>query len=141
MQFSSDFIIGFPGETQKDFDDTMDLAAQVGFVQAYSFKYSPRPGTPGAEMPNQIDEEIKTKRLYHFQELINRQQLAYNQSCEGQIMPVIFERNGKRPGQAIGRTPFMQSVYVHNLPLEHYGKLLSVKIKGGYANSLEGELA
>lgn len=139
MQFSSDFIIGFPGETQSDFDDTMDLARQVGFVQAYSFAYSPRPGTPGADMENQIDEETKAKRLQAFQALINSQQLAFNESCVGQVMEIIPDRPGKREHQMIGRSPYMQSVYVNNLPTECIGTLIPVKIIHGYANSLEGK--
>lgn len=140
IQFSSDFIIGFPGETQSDFDDTMDLARQVGFVQAYSFVYSPRPGTPGAEMDHQVDDETKAKRLQDFQALIHRQQLAFNQSCEGKIMEIIPDRPGKRDGQMIGRSPYMQSVYVQDIPPEYAGKLVPVKIIHGYANSLEAEL-
>ena len=140
MQFSSDFIIGFPGETQSDFDDTMDLAQKVGFVQAYSFTYSPRPGTPGAEMKDQIDEAVKNKRLQTFQQLINGQQLAFNESCAGKIMDIIPDRPGKREGQMIGRSPYMQSVYVRDLPEDSIGKLVTVKIIHGYANSLEGEV-
>lgn len=140
MQFSSDFIIGFPGETDADFEATLDLAKQVNFIQGYSFKYSPRPGTPGAEMENQVSEEIKTQRLAIFQKQINAQQLAFNESCVGQIMEILPDRPGKQSEQLIGRTPFMQSVYVKNMPVDLLGKLVSVKIIGGYPHSLQGEL-
>lgn len=140
MQFSSDFIIGFPGETEADFEDTMDLAQKVNFVQAYSFKYSPRPGTPGAQMQDQVPEDVKTKRLHAFQALIEQQQKLFNESCVGQIMEVLPDRPGKYQGQYIGRSPYMQSVHIENMPLEALGNIIRVKIIEAHEHSLKGEL-
>jgi tRNA-2-methylthio-N6-dimethylallyladenosine synthase len=140
MQFSSDFIIGFPGETEQDFEDTMDLARRVGFTQAYSFNYSPRLGTPGADMDNQIDEDVKNERLERFQSLINEQQLKFNEQCIGKIMPVLFDGEGKREGQITGRSPYMQSVQVNDAPAGLIGTIANVKITFAGPNSLRGEL-
>jgi tRNA-2-methylthio-N6-dimethylallyladenosine synthase len=139
MQFSSDFIIGFPNESEEDFADTMDLAKQVNFVQGYSFCYSPRLGTPGADMENQIDEEIKKERLQRFQALINQQQLEYNQSCVGKTMPVLFDGKGKKEGQLIGRSPYMHSVIVEASE-DLIGKIVDVEIIEGSPNSIKGVL-
>ncbi len=140
MQFSSDFIIGFPGETEEDFQDTIDLARQVNFIQSYSFKYSPRPGTPGAEMDNQVAEDVKLERLHRLQAQITTQQLAFNQSCVGKIMEIIPEKSGRMAGQLAGKTVYMQSVYIKDAPENILGQFIKVKILNGYANSLEGEL-
>jgi tRNA-2-methylthio-N6-dimethylallyladenosine synthase len=140
MEFSSDFIIGFPGETDKDFEDTLDLAKRVNFTQAYSFKYSPRPGTPGAEMDNHVPEHIKDERLQIFQAQINQQQLDYNQSCVGKVMPVLFDRKSKREGQIIGRSPYMQSVHIHDPQGVYLGKTADIRITEAQPNSLAGEL-
>lgn len=141
MQFSSDFIIGFPGETEKDFEDTLDLARTVGFSQAYSFKYSPRPGTPGADMENQIPEEIKDERLQRFQALIAEQQLAFNESCIGKIMPVLFDRDGRRDRQIVGKTPYMQSAHLLVPDNESLiGQIREVKITKALPYSLACEL-
>ncbi len=141
MQFSSDFIIGFPGETEQDFADTLDLARSVGFSQAYSFMYSPRPGTPGAEMENQLPEEVKYERLQRFQSLINQQQLKFNQSCEGLMMPVLFDRSGRREEQLVGKSPYMQSVHITPGNENIFGKIVDVKISKGMNFSLAGEVA
>jgi tRNA-2-methylthio-N6-dimethylallyladenosine synthase len=140
MQFSSDFIIGFPGETEADFEDTMDLAKRVGFTQAYSFNYSPRLGTPGADMENQIDEDIKNERLSRFQALINQQQLEFNEQCIGKVLPVLFDGKGKLEGQISGRSEYMQSVLVNDAPDSLIGTIANVKITFGGPNSLRGEL-
>lgn len=140
MQFSSDFIIGFPGETEQDFEDTMDLARVVGFSQAYSFAYSPRPGTPGADMENQVPEEVKYERLQRFQALIAEQQLQFNKTCEGMVMPVLFDRPGRRDEQVNGKTPYMQSVHVTPGDVDVFGKILDVKITRAMPFSLSGEL-
>ncbi len=137
MQFSSDFIIGFPGETDQDFEDTMDLARRVGFVQGYSFKYSPRPGTPGADMDDQVPEEVKNERLQRFQALVNEQQLAYNKSCIGKVMPVLFEKPAKYAGQIVGRSEYMQSVTVEGGE-ELIGRIADVEVTAGRGNSLGG---
>jgi tRNA-2-methylthio-N6-dimethylallyladenosine synthase len=111
IALSSDFIVGFPGETDADFADTMALVRAVGYAQAYTFKYSPRPGTPAAEMENQVPEAVKAARLEELQTEIARQQQAFNEQSVGRKMAVLFERTGARPGQLIGRSPYMQAVY------------------------------
>lgn len=137
MQFSSDFIIGFPGETDQDFADTLDLAKRVNFTQAYSFKYSPRPGTPGAEMENQVPEDIKDERLQIFQAQINSQQIKFNEESVGKIMPVLFDRKGRKEGQLIGKTPYMQSVHVDDAgDIMH--KIVDVNLVEARPNSLSG---
>ncbi|HUX79643.1 MAG TPA: tRNA (N6-isopentenyl adenosine(37)-C2)-methylthiotransferase MiaB, partial [Alphaproteobacteria bacterium] len=137
IALSSDFIVGFPGETDKDFEDTMDLVRQVGFAQAYSFKYSPRIGTPGALMENQIPEEIKTERLARLQELLNAQHQAINEACVGQTLSVLLDRRGKQDGQLLGKTPGLQSVHI-DAPSRLYGECVDVKIEKASANSLTG---
>lgn len=147
LALSSDFIIGFPGETDQDFADTMDLIERVKFSSAYSFKYSPRPGTPAANLTGQIHESVKDFRLQNLQNLITTQQQEFNRSFTGQVIPVLFERAGNKTGQIMGRSPHMQSTYVQ-LPPEKsaaiiprlIGKTLDVRISGGYSGSLSGEL-
>jgi len=138
MAFSSDFIVGFPGETEEDFEDTLRLVETVGFASAYSFQYSPRPGTPAAEKASQLPEKVKYDRLQRLQTLLNAQQEHYNQQTLGRVVPVLFDRSGKREGQALGKTPAMQSVYVDGAS-ELKGQLVEVTITGAYANSLRGE--
>lgn len=135
MQFSSDFIVGFPGETDKDFEDTMDLVRRVGFTQAYSFKYSPRPGTPGAEIKEQVPEHIKDERLQELQKLLNTQQLDFNAQCVGRVLPVLLEKKGKHPGQLVGKTPFMQSVHITSESAK-IGQIIDVTIDSAGPNSL-----
>jgi tRNA-2-methylthio-N6-dimethylallyladenosine synthase len=137
--FSSDFIIGYPGETDEDFADTMDLVRAVGFASAYSFKYSPRPGTPAADKP-QLPEDVKDARLAMLQALITRQQQAFNQRTIGLTLPVLFDRPGKFPGQLRGRTPYMQSLYVEASE-QLLGQLVPVTLTGAYANSVSGHMA
>jgi len=140
LALSGDFIVGFPGETEQDFEDTMQLIRDVNYAQAYSFKYSPRPGTPAAAQEAQmIPEEVKSERLARLQALLNEQQLAYNRSFEGKTVPVLLEREGKREGQLIGRSPYMQSVYVQS-PTHRIGRVADVIIDEGNANSLRGTL-
>jgi tRNA-2-methylthio-N6-dimethylallyladenosine synthase len=114
IAFSSDFIVGFPGEQDKDFEDTLDLIRQVNFAQAYSFKYSPRPGTPASSMAVQVAEDVRDARLSVLQELLWKQQRAYNDASVGTTVPVLLDRVGHRAGQLGGRTPHMQSVYVES---------------------------
>jgi tRNA-2-methylthio-N6-dimethylallyladenosine synthase len=140
MQFSSDFIIAFPGETERDFEDTLDLAKRVGFAQGYSFVYSYRPGTPAADMDSMVPADVAYERLQRFQAQVNAQQLAYNEQCVGQTMPVLFDGHGKRPGQILGRSPCMQSVYVENGSEALIGTIANVKIMKAGPNSLGGEL-
>ncbi|CAM5772226.1 tRNA-2-methylthio-N(6)-dimethylallyladenosine synthase [Labrys miyagiensis] len=112
MAFSSDFIVGFPGESDADFEATLRLIEEVSYVSAYSFKYSPRPGTPGAGMADQIDEEVKAERLARLQSLTEGQQKAFNHASIGRTMDVLFDRKGKHPGQIAGRSPYLQAVQV-----------------------------
>ena len=137
IALSSDFIVGFPGETDKDFEDTMNLVRQVGYAACYFFKYSQRPGTPAAIDEKQIPENVKEERLARLQALIVEQQLAFNQQSVGKIMPVLFDRDGKFEGQLIGKSPYMQSVYV-TAGDNMRGKIVDVEITGAYQNSLSG---
>lgn len=141
MEFSSDFIIGFPGETDDDFKQTLDLAMEVNFIQAYSFKYSERPGTPAAEMTDKVPEDIKNERLQIFQAQINKQQLEYNQKTIGKIVPVLLDKKGKFAGQLLGKSAHMQSVYVSNVSEELSGTIANVKISTAKQNGIGGELA
>jgi tRNA-2-methylthio-N6-dimethylallyladenosine synthase len=141
LALSSDFIVGFPGETDADFAETLRLVGDVGYAQAYSFKYSPRPGTPAAAAAGrQVDEAVKEERLAALQQLLNAQQVAFNQSMVGRTVPVLLDRRGRRAGQLLGRSPWMQSV-----PVEAPGRLLGstveVEITAARANSLAGTLA
>ncbi|MBC8267855.1 MAG: tRNA (N6-isopentenyl adenosine(37)-C2)-methylthiotransferase MiaB [Rhodospirillaceae bacterium] len=140
LALSSDFIVGFPGETDDDFKATMKLVEDIGFIQAYSFKYSPRPGTPAATLENQIDEALKGERLAILQESLNAQQLAFNKSCVGSVMPVLLDRLGRKAGQMVGRSPFMQPVHV-TAPEELFGTIVGLCIEEGKANSLAGSLS
>ncbi|MET0156303.1 MAG: tRNA (N6-isopentenyl adenosine(37)-C2)-methylthiotransferase MiaB [Rickettsiales bacterium] len=140
-QFGSDFIVGFPGETDADFNDTMDLVQRVGFIQGYSFKYSPRPGTPGAERSDQISEEVKDARLQALQSLIMAQQQAFAQSCVGKTMHVLLSKKGRKDGQLLGRTEFMQSAHVDNAPDAWLGKVVPVEIIEACPNSLRAKAA
>jgi len=142
---SSDFIVGFPGETDQDFKDTLDLVKQVGFSQCYSFKYSPRPGTPASDSIKQIDEEIKDARLQELQSLLFEQQIIYNKQFEGKIFPVLFDRipnktKAKSYGQIIGRSPYLQSVVIEDESMQYLGKLVNVKIIKSRPSSLVGEV-
>jgi tRNA-2-methylthio-N6-dimethylallyladenosine synthase len=139
IALSSDFIVGFPGESEDDFEATLRLACKVRYAQAFSFKYSPRPGTPAAEMP-QIAEEVKAHRLARLQALLNEQQRAFNQSCIGCFLPVLLERPGRHPGQLVGRSPYLQSVHVE-VPELKIGSVLNVLIDGAGANSLSAQYA
>lgn len=138
IALSGDFIVGFPGETDQDFEDTMQLVRDVGYAQAYSFKYSPRPGTPAAEM-EQVDEQVKVTRLAELQDELTRQQVAFNETSVGKTMPVLLERAGRAPGQLIGRSPYMQAVHVK--ADKHLGEIRPVKIISAGPRSLQGELA
>jgi tRNA-2-methylthio-N6-dimethylallyladenosine synthase len=140
LALSGDFIVGFPGETDQEFEDTLQLVRDVGYAQAYSFKYSPRPGTPAAGLADQmVSEEIKSERLAQLQSLLNEQQLSYNQSFVGKEIDILLEREGKREGQLVGRSPFMQSVFVPSPP-HRIGRIATVIVQEGNANSLRGEL-
>lgn len=140
IAMSSDFIVGFPGETDVDFEATLDLVRAVGYTQAYSFKYSPRPGTPAAGEEDQIPEQVKSERLQRLQALLGEQQIAFNEACAGRTMPVLFDRRGKGEHQLVGRSPWLQSVHVENAPESLFGNIVEVEIEEGYRNSLRGRL-
>jgi tRNA-2-methylthio-N6-dimethylallyladenosine synthase len=139
IAFSSDFIVGYPGETDADFDQTLALVRTVGFASAYAFKYSPRPGTPAAEMPHQIDEPTKAARLAALQELIEDQRQVFNRESVGQRLEVLFEKRGRRAGQVIGRSPHMQSVFAEG-PESLIGALAEVEILAAEPHSLRGRV-
>ncbi|HEY4547016.1 MAG TPA: tRNA (N6-isopentenyl adenosine(37)-C2)-methylthiotransferase MiaB [Pedomonas sp.] len=140
LALSGDFIVGFPGETEEDFQATLDLVKAVRYAQAYSFKYSPRPGTPAADMEAQVPEDEKSDRLARLQALLNQHQLEFNQASVGKTVPVLFERKGKHAGQLVGRSPWMQAVHV--LAPDHaIGDLVNCTLLSAGANSLEGGLA
>ncbi|MCG8557565.1 MAG: radical SAM protein, partial [Proteobacteria bacterium] len=138
LALSSDFIVGFPGESDQDFAATLRLVTEVGFAQAYSFKYSPRPGTPAAELP-QVEEGVKAERLAALQQLLDAQQAAFNAASVGQRLPVLLERAGRLPGQEVGRSPYMQAVHLA-APAEWRGRLVEVEIESAGPNSLSGRL-
>lgn len=140
LALSSDFIVGFPGESDKDFEDTMDLVREITFIQAYSFKYSPRPGTPASAMELQVPEDVKSERLSRLQALLAEQQLAFNQRCVGREMDVLLDRKGKYEGQLVGRSPYMQPVHVNGLTEADLGRIVRLKITEAKPNSLGGEL-
>ena len=139
LALSSDFIVGFPGESDADFAATLELIDRVGFAQAFSFKYSPRPGTPAAEMPDRVPDAVKDARLQELQALIRRQQDGFNRACEGRVVDVLFDRPGRRRGQSLGRSPWLQPVHVEGGP--PVGALKPVRIVKSLANSLAGVAA
>jgi tRNA-2-methylthio-N6-dimethylallyladenosine synthase len=140
IALSSDFIVGFPGETDADFEETIALVREVGYAQAFSFKYSPRPGTPAAAARKQIPEEVKSARLQALQALLVKQQSAFATSCEGLTMPILFERPGRKAGQAVGRSPYLQPVHVDDAG-HLIGTIADVRIERAMPNSLSGALA
>lgn len=140
LALSSDFIVGFPGESDADFEATMRLVRDIGFAQAYSFKYSARPGTPAAEMDDQIPEDVKSERLAALQALLAQQQKSFNAAMTGRSLPVLLERPGRHPGQFVGRSPYMQAVHLEQRPegdLE-IGQIVAVEILSAEPHSLRG---
>ena len=140
IAFTSDFIVGFPGETDAEFEETMELVRQVNYAAAYSFKYSPRPGTPAATDENQVPEEVKKLRLARLQALLQEQQMAFNAATVGKTFEVLFDRDGKLEGQLLGKSPYMQSVHISSQNAEIRNQIAKVRITGGYLNSLAGEI-
>ena len=136
---SSDFIVGFPGETDTDFEATLELVKKVGYIQAFSFKYSRRAGTPAAIMPNQVAEKVKTERLEILQDLLFSHQLQFNQSCVGKTMPVLFESEGKGKNMLFGRTPYMQNLNA-KLDKKYLNKIVNIEITAAGMNTLSGQL-
>jgi tRNA-2-methylthio-N6-dimethylallyladenosine synthase len=143
MAFSSDFIVGFPTETEADFRATLSLIAEVGFAGAYFFKYSARPGTPAADMADRVPDDVQHERLQRLQRTVERQQTAFNANCLGRSLEVLFERTGRHPGQIVGRTPYLQTVQVQRAQGADaaIGDLAAVTITELSANSLFGTLA
>jgi len=140
MAISGDFIVGFPGETDRDFEDTLDLVRRVRYASAFSFMYSPRPGTPAATMAGQVPEDVSRERLHVLQALLLEQQAAFNAAQGGRTLPVLVEKKGRHRRQAIGRSPYLQSVHIEDA--DHLlGQIVAVEIVSGEQNSLTGRLA
>mgnify|MGYP002467694548 FL=1 len=140
LALSSDFIVGYPGETDADFQDTLDLVREVEYAQAYSFKYSRRPGTPAATQMGQVTEPVKDERLQALQALLNQQAASFNRAQVGATLPVLFDRRGRAAGQLVGRSPFLQAVHV-SAPPRLLGEIVPVLIDSATANSLAGRVA
>ena len=139
IALSGDFIVGFPGESEEDFDATLALVRAVGYAQAYSFKYSARPGTPAADAADHVPEPVKAERLHRLQALLAEQSRAFNEAMQGRVMKVLLEKPGKRPGQLAGRSPYLQAVHVA-APAHRIGEIADVRIAAAHANSLSGTL-
>jgi tRNA-2-methylthio-N6-dimethylallyladenosine synthase len=134
IAISGDFIVGFPGESEEDFEQTLDIVTQVNYAQAYSFKYSARPGTPAAQMDRQVAPSLMDERLQRLQTLLNAQQLAFNQATVGRRIPLLLERTGRKQGQLVGKSPWLQSVHVQtDAPI---GVLIDVEVTSAGPNSL-----
>ncbi|GGE49549.1 tRNA-2-methylthio-N(6)-dimethylallyladenosine synthase [Marinicauda pacifica] len=140
IAISGDMIVGFPGETEADFEATMDLVRQVDYAACFSFKYSRRPGTPAASLGGQVDEAVASQRLLQLQALLNEQQEAFNRSTIGRTLPVLFERKGRRDGQIGGRSPYLQAVHCDG-PAELIGQIVEVEIVAASRNALAGRLS
>jgi len=139
ISLSGDFIVGFPGETEEDFEATLQLVRDVKYAQAYSFKYSTRPGTPGATMDDQVPEDVKAERLQRLQDLLNKQQQDFNATCIGMTLPVLFEKTGRDPGQIVGRSPYLQPVQV-DADVSHIGTIHQVAVDSVGKFSLYGKI-
>jgi tRNA-2-methylthio-N6-dimethylallyladenosine synthase len=137
IALSTDVIVGFPGETEGEFLETLKLVEDIGFAQAFSFKYSPRPGTPAAKIEEQLPDEIKSERLQRLQYLLSTQTSRFNDSCIGRIIPVLFERLGRHAGQIVGRSPYLQPVHATGAR-DLLGHIIPVEISGAGPNSLLG---
>jgi tRNA-2-methylthio-N6-dimethylallyladenosine synthase len=141
IALASDFIVGFPGETDREFEDTLALVREVGYAQAYAFKYSARPGTPAAELDAAVVEEVKAERLTQLQALIADLSLAFNRRSVGATVRVLLDRRGRHAGQLGGRTPYMQAIHVDVGAMAPRGAETRVRITGAFAHSVEGVLA
>lgn len=137
IRMSSDFIVGFPGESDEDFEQTLDIVRRVNYIQAFSFKYSKRPGTPAALMPDQVEEKVKQRRLDILQELLSSLQFKFNKETVGKTLPVLFEYKGRQSGQLVGRTPYMQNVHVE-ISKEFLNQIVDIRITEATVNSLSG---
>ncbi|NNE21404.1 MAG: tRNA (N6-isopentenyl adenosine(37)-C2)-methylthiotransferase MiaB [Rhizobiales bacterium] len=136
---SGDFIVGFPGETDADFEATMNLVRTVTYAQAYSFKYSKRPGTPAADHEDQIAEEVQSERLARLQTLLNEQQKAFNEACVGRRFSLLLERPGRYEGQLVGRSPYLQAVHIRSAKAQ-IGDMVEVRVEKAGANSLSADI-
>jgi len=134
LALSSDFIVGYPGETDADFAATIKLVTDIGFTSAFSFRYSARPGTPAAGLGDAVPDMVAVERLAGLQQLLEAQQVAFNQACVGRRMPVLFEKAGKRPGQLVGRSPYLQPVHLDG-PADWIGHevLVDIERSGGWS--------
>ncbi len=139
MALSGDFIVGFPGETEADFEATLDLVRAVGYASAFSFKYSKRPGTPASAMQMQVAEAVKTERLARLNALLEQQQADFNAATVSRIVPVLVEREGRKPGQVVGRSPYLQPVWAMG-DASLIGQIVPVRIDGATRGSLTGSL-
>ncbi len=139
LALSSDFIVGFPGESEDDHKATLKLVEDIGYTSCYSFTYSPRPGTPGANMGGLVHKDIKSRRLQELQALLNEQQVEFNKNTIGMTLPILLDRKGNREGQMHGRSPFMQSTHVQ-ADERLYGQIVDVKIENAFANSVSGTI-
>jgi tRNA-2-methylthio-N6-dimethylallyladenosine synthase len=139
IALSTDIIVGFPGETDDDFEQTLRAVEDIGFAQSYSFKYSPRPGTPASTLDEQVPERVKTERLARLQQLLKAQQNQFNAQCVGRTMPVLLERRGRRQGHLAGRSPYLQLVHVE-AGADMLGTLQPVTITDSSSNSLTGRV-
>lgn len=137
IALSTDVIVGFPGETEGEFLQTLRLVEDIGFAQAFSFKYSPRPGTPAAKLEEQLPEEVKSERLQRLQHLLASQTSRFNEGCVGLTIPVLFERLGRHAGQIVGRSPYLQPVHATGAR-DLLGRIIPVEISGAGPNSLLG---
>jgi tRNA-2-methylthio-N6-dimethylallyladenosine synthase len=139
IAMSSDFIVGFPGESDEDFEATMQVVRDVTYAQAFSFKYSPRPGTPAATSEEQVPEQVKSERLARLQALLSEQQAEFNSACVGRTLDVLLEKPGRNPGQLIGRSPYLQSVFLE-AGNRQIGETVRVEITETGPNSLTGHM-
>jgi tRNA-2-methylthio-N6-dimethylallyladenosine synthase len=140
MALSSDFIVGFPGEREADFEATLQLVRDIGFASAFAFKYSRRPGTPAAALDGQVAEEVKAERLARLLDLLNEQQVGFNAAQVGRTLPVLLERAGRHPGDLTGRSPYLQAVHIR-APEHLIGRIVPVRIESAARMSLAGEAA
>jgi tRNA-2-methylthio-N6-dimethylallyladenosine synthase len=140
MALSGDFIVGFPGESDADFEATLAVVREVRYASAFSFKYSRRPGTPAAALPAQVPEEVKEERLARLQALLSEQQAEFNAALVGRTVPVLFERPGRKAGQVVGRSPYLQPVHIEG-PQSLIGEIAAVTIVEAAKGSLSGAAA
>jgi tRNA-2-methylthio-N6-dimethylallyladenosine synthase len=137
LALSTDIIVGFPGETDAEFEATLDIVRDVGFAQAFSFKYSPRPGTPASTMDGQLPDAVKSERLQRLQALLDQQQSSFATGLVGRTVPVLFERSGRKPGQLVGRSPYLQPVHAEASEA-WLGRIAPTTIISAGPNSLAG---